>query len=143
MKNSFVLYHDYQSHFDLLSDIELAELIRAIMKYENEGVFPEFKSGAAKLAFSFIKANLDRDREKYTNKCEKNKLNVEMRWQEKNAVKNTNVYERKNLNTKYTDTDTVTDIDTDTDTGTVTENDTVTENNRPLRKLIIDQLEVM
>lgn len=73
-KNSFVLYYEYKEHFDLLSDEELGKLMRAIMVYEAEGVVPEL-DGMVKMAFSFIRKDLDISREKYDAKCERNRQN--------------------------------------------------------------------
>lgn len=73
-KNSFLIYLDYEEQFDLLSDEELGQLMRAIMQYEKTG--EEIKlEGMLKMAFSFIKTQLDKDREKYNEVCEKNKRN--------------------------------------------------------------------
>lgn len=74
MKNGFILYYDYEEHFELLSDEELGMLIRAIYKYEKTGEVPELV-GLSKMAFSFIKSNLDTLRDKYEKQVEKNKEN--------------------------------------------------------------------
>lgn len=73
-KVSFLIYLEYEEHFNLLTDKQLGQLIRAIMEYEKTRVEPKL-SGTVKMAFSFIKAQLDRDREKYESKCAKNKEN--------------------------------------------------------------------
>ena len=48
--------------------------MRAIIKYEKTREVPKL-DGMLKMAFSFIKTQLDRDRQKYQNKCEKNREN--------------------------------------------------------------------
>src|SRR5699024_9840406 len=63
-KNSFLIYIDYEEQFSLLTDEQLGQLIRAIMKYEKTSEIPKL-DGMLKMAFSFIKTQLDRDREKY------------------------------------------------------------------------------
>lgn len=73
-KNSFLMYLDYEEQFNLLTDEQIGQLMRAIIKYEKSGEIPEL-DGMLKMAFSFIKTQLDRDREKYNKKCEKNKEN--------------------------------------------------------------------
>nr|DAD95773.1 MAG TPA: hypothetical protein [Siphoviridae sp. cthh925] len=73
-KKSFVMYLDYEEHFNLLSDEELGMLVRTIMEYEKTRKIPQLE-GMTKMAFSFIKAQLDRDREKYEKKCQKNREN--------------------------------------------------------------------
>ena len=73
-KNSFLMYTDYEEHFNLLTDEEVGKLMRAIIKYEKTREIPEL-DGMAKMAFSFIKIQLDLDRKKYEIKCDKNKEN--------------------------------------------------------------------
>lgn len=73
-KNSFLIYLDYEEHFKCLTDAELGRLIMGIIQYEKNQKIPEL-SGSAKLAFSFIKRNLDIDRKKYEKRCEQNRIN--------------------------------------------------------------------
>lgn len=74
-KASFLIYLDYQEQFELLSDEQAGQLIKATIKYEKTGEITEL-DGMVKMAFSFIKTQLDRDREKYQAKCEKNRENA-------------------------------------------------------------------
>lgn len=73
-KKSFIMYLDYEEQFNMLSDAELGVLIRAIIEYEKTKEIPKL-DGIVKMAFSFIKGQLDRDREKYDEKCRKNREN--------------------------------------------------------------------
>ena len=73
-KNCFTLYKDYTKHFHMLTDEEAGKLIKAIFEYEN-GIEPEGLEGMVAMAFSFISAQLDRDDEKYAEKCQKNREN--------------------------------------------------------------------
>ncbi len=73
-KNSFLIYLDYEEQFNLLNNEEIGILMRAIIKYEKTREIPQLE-GMVKMAFSFIRTQLDRDREKYNKKCEKNKEN--------------------------------------------------------------------
>ena len=73
-KNSFLIYLDYEEQFNLLTDEQIGQLMRAIIKYEKTKEEPQL-DGMLKMAFSFIKTQLDRDREKYEKKCKKNKEN--------------------------------------------------------------------
>ena len=73
-KNSFVLYLDYKKHFDLIQDDgDFRRLIEAIFAYCEDGSEPSNLSPVAEMAFSFIRANLDRDNEKYHTVKEKRK----------------------------------------------------------------------
>ena len=62
-KNSFVLYTDYRRQFDLLTDAELGQLIRAVMDYVETGQPPDLPAGP-QMAFAFISAQIDRDMKK-------------------------------------------------------------------------------
>lgn len=74
-KKSLLLYYDYKSHFDFLTDEQLGRLIRSMLEYEVDGVLPEFDETILKMTFSFIRSNLDRDREKWVKMCKTNKEN--------------------------------------------------------------------
>lgn len=74
-KKSLLLYYDYKSHFDFLTDEQLGRLIRSMLEYEVDGIYPEFDEPILKMTFSFIRSNLDRDREKWVKMCKTNKEN--------------------------------------------------------------------
>ena len=124
-KKSFLIYLDYEEHFNLLSDEQIGQLMRAIMQYEKTGIVPEL-DGMVKMAFSFIKTQLDRDREKYSNIAERNKRIAEKRWSNNKKIngksevpkstKNTSGKSGIPKSTENADTDTDTDKDNDTDT---------------------------
>jgi hypothetical protein len=63
-KTNFILYKDYQSHVDLLSDEQAGKLFKAIFKYVDGRQEPKL-DGMTTMAFSFIKASLERDLVKY------------------------------------------------------------------------------
>ena len=72
MKNSFVLYTSYQKQISLLTMEQRGILLTAIMCYSSEQDLPDM-DGITSMAFSFIKADLDRDAEKYAKTCEARK----------------------------------------------------------------------
>ena len=74
-KKSFVLYYDLEQHVQLLSDEQLGRLLRAVFAYEIRGEIPNFNDDLLSLCFSFIKVQLDIDKEKYRERCEKNTEN--------------------------------------------------------------------
>lgn len=85
-KNSFIMYLDYEEHFNLLSDKEIGILMRGIFQYVRTGKDPDFCNNAAlKIAFSFVKTNIDIDSRKYKKKCEKNREIAENRWRQQKA----------------------------------------------------------
>ena len=98
-KNSFLIYLDYQEQFDLLTDEQAGKLIKAIIKYEKTGKTSEL-DGVTKMAFSFIKTQLDRDREKWKEEKQKRseagKRGMAKRWGDNN--KNNNVITEDNKN---------------------------------------------
>lgn len=69
-KGSFVLYFSYRKHLDFLTDAECGQLFKALMDYGETKKEPELE-GAARMAFSFIACQMDRDAEKYAETCRK------------------------------------------------------------------------
>ena len=64
MRDSFVLFTEYAEHMELLSMEQRGVLFTAIMAYEMGADLPEMDD-CVKMAFSFIRANLDRTNQKY------------------------------------------------------------------------------
>ena len=106
MKNSFIVYYQYAEHFELLTDEELGRLIRAMLLYDRDGTLPQFE-GILKMAFSFIKTQLDIDKKKFNTICERNRKNIQKRWGTKNTTGKTGIQN----NTKNTDNDNDNDND--------------------------------
>jgi hypothetical protein len=100
-KNSFVLYDDEYDFIKLLSFEERGKLLTAIFEHRLFGEVNVSLSEAGAMLFQVIKNHLDRDAQKYIDKCEKSKQAIESRWNKNN----TNEYERIRTNTKHTDTD--------------------------------------
>ena len=132
-KKGFVFYYDYQQHLELLSDAERGKLLIALLEYGKNGTMPQL-DGAALMAFSFIKAQKERDAAKYAEVCKKRseagkkggrppKTDAEKESkkskQKQNKATESN---EKQTETKKADTDTDTDTDTVTDTVTVINN---------------------
>lgn len=63
-KKSFVLYTDLRGPLEFLSDEECGRLFRAIMDYADSGSVPAF-TGALGMGFAFVRAQLDRNDEKW------------------------------------------------------------------------------
>ena len=86
-KNSFLIYLDYQEQFELLTDEQAGQLIKAINKYEKTGEIAKL-DGMTKMAFSFIKQQLDRDSEKWKEEKQKRseagKKGMANRWKNNN-----------------------------------------------------------
>lgn len=90
IKKSFVMYLDYEEQFKLLNDEQAGKLIKIIIEYEKTNEVKEIDDGMVKMAFSFIRAQLDRDRERWQDEIIKRraagKKGMESRW--KNKIKN-------------------------------------------------------
>lgn len=125
-KKSFVLYADYDEHFEELTDEELGQLFRSLFTYVNTGAVPEMER-TVKMAFSFIRKNLDRDKEKYEEICRKRreagsrggrppKANAD--GEKQPEAKKANGFSEKQPEAKKPDTDNDTDTVTDTETDT-------------------------
>lgn len=113
MKNSFLIYYEYEEQLSILSDEQLGILLRAIFKYEKYNEIPKL-DGVLQLAFMFIKGNLDRDREKYDKRCETSAINGKLGGRP--SSKKPNSKPNKNLKKpKKADNDNVNDNDNDND----------------------------
>ena len=116
-KSSFLIYLDYEEQFNLLTDEQIGRLMRAIIKYEKTREIPQL-NGIVKMAFSFIKTQLDRDREKYEARCEKNRENAKKggrpRKNQKDNLK-ANGFNENQMDAKKPDDDKEDEEDTEED----------------------------
>lgn len=109
MSDSFILYTSYYALIEGLTDEQLGQLTRALFIYARDGKTIKLEP-VVRMAFSFIKDNIDRNADKYQKKCERNRENIRKRWEKKHAEdttersdtteyeripSNTNVYEEK------------------------------------------------
>lgn len=74
MRESFILYASWWEHIQLLSDQQRGHLLTAIYAHAMGQELPPM-DGITAMAFSFIRAQLDRDAEAYAEKCKTNRLN--------------------------------------------------------------------
>ena len=70
MRDSFVLYAGYLENIELLSMEQRGVLITALMKYVSDQDPPDM-DGSTKMAFSFIRSQIDKDQRKYEEVCRK------------------------------------------------------------------------
>ena len=113
-KKGFIIYHSLRGAFETLTDEDKGQVLMAMFDYSENGTVPELTMGA-KIAFSFIKPQMDVDIEIYKKKCEKNSGNINKRW----GKYNTTVYEKI-----PNDTNVYQRIPTDTNVYQVIRNDT-------------------
>lgn len=76
-ENNYIMHSKYNEHFSLLTDEELGRLIRNVNDYVCNGVLPQYskEDRVLNMAFSFMKATIDIEKEKYLEKCKKNQEN--------------------------------------------------------------------
>lgn len=115
-KSSFLFYLDYEEQLNLLTDEQIGQLMRAIIRYEKTKNISEL-DGMLKMAFSFIKTQLDRDREKYKAKCEKNKENAKKggRPKKQTVIEKPNGFNKNQTVAKKADKEDEEDKDDDKD----------------------------
>ena len=95
-KNGFLLYTNYLECIGDLNREQKGALFEAILIYESTGEIIELDC-AVRVAFSFIKKDLDLNREKYIKKCERNQQNSKLGGRPKNNnLQNKENFEAKN-----------------------------------------------
>lgn len=97
MSDSFILYTSYYALIEGLTDEQLGQLTRAIFLYARDGRTISLEP-VVRMAFAFIKDNIERNQDKYQAKCEKNRQIALERERKKREARekagNTNVHER-------------------------------------------------
>ena len=125
-QKGFVVYGDVHAVVDELNDEQTGRLFKAMITYFATGKAPKF-DGILKFVWIPIQQQMDRDKEKYDAKCEKNRAKIQKYWDSVKA--NTNEYNSIQTYTNATNTKTNTNTDTDTDTKKDTDTDTTTNTN--------------
>lgn len=97
MNDSFILYTSYYTLIEGLTDEQLGQLTRAIFLYARDGKTINLEP-VVRMAFAFIKDNIERNQDKYQAKCEKNRQIALERERKKREARekagDTNVHER-------------------------------------------------
>lgn len=88
----FCCFHSYGRKLEKLSDQEVGRLFRALMKYSATGEHTEL-TGRESIAYDFIADDIDRSKQEYDRRCEKNRENIAKRYED------TTVYDRIPSNT--------------------------------------------
>lgn len=112
-KDSFILYLEQKQIFEMLTDAEAGQLIKAIFEYEDTGQIINLDR-SLQIAFLPIKSVLDRNKEKYEKVIDRNKKNIEKRWNKENT-KNTTGKIGMPKDTKNTDNDNEHEYDNEND----------------------------
>ena len=124
-KKAFLIYCDYKQHLELLSQEDCGKLFISLIEYADTGIPPKL-TGAAAMAFSFIKAQMDRDEEKYEERCKINRQNGSKGGRPKKTSDDQpeDATEENQNKTEKTERFSPKPEKPDTDTGTDTETDT-------------------
>lgn len=123
-QKGFVVYGDVHAVVDELTDEQTGKLFKAMINYFTSGKAPKF-DGILKYVWIPIKQQMDRDKEKYDAKCEKNRNNIKAYWER------TKENERIQTNTNATNTNTKTNTKTNTNTNTKTKGNINTTADEP------------
>ena len=75
-KKGFVLYQDFYSTLMRLNETERGKWITAVFEYHGTGeVYSVLLEGKVDIAFDVVRNTLDRDAERYEEKCRRNSEN--------------------------------------------------------------------
>lgn len=107
-KNSFIYYNDWAEQL-----LELPEQLRlkiddAVKRYVLYGEEPTDREVIYSM-FGLMRKQIERDFQKWRDRCEKNRDNINQRWNKQNIESNTDEYNRIESNTNHTDNDNVND----------------------------------
>lgn len=140
MSDSFILYTSYYALIEGLTDTQLGQLTRAIFLYARDGETISLEP-VVRMAFSFIKDNIERNQDKYQAKCEKNRQIALERERKKREARekavNTNVHERSRTCENNTNVHERSPYDNDNDNDNEYDNDNDVSketNNKPSKE---------
>ncbi len=138
MNDSFILYTSYYAIIEGLTDEQLGQLTRALFIYARDGKAIKLEP-VVRMAFSFIKDNIDRNADKYQKKCERNRENIRKRWEKKHSEdtterSDTTVYDRIPSNTTVYEEKSRIPYDNDNDNDNDNDVSEETDNNIPSKE---------
>jgi len=79
-KPGVMFYFDVRPCLKRLDDASKGKLFEAILDYGEHGIVPEL-DGMLGVAWDFIQPRVDRDEDKYQEKCENNRKAANVRWE--------------------------------------------------------------
>lgn len=100
-RDYFPMFFRYRESFTGLTDEQVGRIIRAAIDYAVDGKTPRLSPVEA-MAFQFIRGDIDRSMQAYEERCEKNRQNVQKRWESEDGPADTDEYERIQTNTNDT-----------------------------------------
>ena len=125
MRNTVIFYKDWYEAINEFSPDERLKAYDAIMQYAFDDIVPSDKF--IKAATALIRSTIDRDNDKYEEKCERNRRNIMNRWRKRiEAADSNDTTDNEPIRTNTTATD--------NDNGNDNEND-----NEPTTNVIGDK----
>ena len=125
MRDGFIFHYENIEDIEDMTLEEKGAILDAMIAYSKDGTEADFDDRAMKAAWKPIRRRIDKDADAYEARCEKNRENIQKRWNNSKYERiptDTNEYERiptdtneYDEHTKNTNTDTNTDTDTDTE----------------------------
>lgn len=103
-KTNFLYYTDWAEQLLTFPDDLRLKIDDAVKRYVLYGEEPTDREVIYSM-FGLMRAQIDRDRAKYRNTCQKNAENIRIRWERARMQSNTTEYDRMRPNTIYTDND--------------------------------------
>ena len=83
----FLVYYDNEVIVCRLPDEEAGQLFKSLFPYGRESIKPNFEDNPAlAMAFDILSMAIDRGKEKYAERCEKNRRNISKRWETKDTT---------------------------------------------------------
>ena len=103
-KDGFILYKSFYGPISTLTDDQLGRLFRAIFKWQIDGTAQTETD--IQMAFLFIVNQFRIDNNKYQERCDTNRKNIQSRWErEKKCSNEYGRIQSKHANSKHSDND--------------------------------------
>jgi hypothetical protein len=135
MKSSFILYSAQYEALQGLTTTQKGILFDALFRYVIDEKVPEIKDNVVKMAFGFIRLQIDMDSKKYEDKRERNRENIRKRWAKKNGTADGDTTEYDRIRPNTTEYDGKFGIHNDNDNDNDNDNEsTIVDNNKNNKK---------
>lgn len=82
MKESFLIYTAHYSAIKGMTQEQKGDLLDALFMYAEEDEQPEIADPMVGMAFAFMKSSLDRNSQKYEERCQRLRENAKKRWRQ-------------------------------------------------------------
>lgn len=125
MRDTFIFYRDWLNALNDMPDNIQLEVYKSIAKYALDGTLTEL-SPLAKIAFSFVKPQIDRDIDKYNKVVERNRANGKSGGRKPKEPKRTQINPKNPVGYLETQKTQVNPKNLDNDNVNVNDNDIIT-----------------